>query len=192
MLAGCQAQKKDEAEAPAAKIEGNNITLGTNSQQLGSLAVAAVTSRQTNALQMTGRLLWNDDVTVRIFSPIGGRVGALTANVGQAVAAGDELARIASPDYGQAQADTRKAAADLVLAERTLNRVKTLFEHGAAAQKDVDAAEGAHASALSEKERASARLALYGGKAEVVDQDFRLKSPIAGLVVERNINANAN
>ena len=185
---GCHAKQKKSDEVPAAKVEGEKISLPADSPQKNTLAAEAATARKTNITQMTGRLIWNDEVTVRIFSPVSGRVKALPAGLGQKVAAGDVLAKMDSPDYGQAQADVRKATADLVLAERNLARLKALFEHGAAAQKDWEAAEDAQAGALSEKERATARLALYGGNAEIVDQMFSLKSPIAGTLVEKNIN----
>ncbi|MCX6903118.1 MAG: efflux RND transporter periplasmic adaptor subunit, partial [Verrucomicrobia bacterium] len=171
-----------------AKQKTSDDSLPADSPQKNTLAAEAATARKTNITQMTGRLIWNDEVTVRIFSPVSGRVTALPTGLGQKVAAGDVLAKLDSPDYGQAQADVRKATADLVLAERNLARLKALFEHGAAAQKDWEAAEDAQAGALSEKERATARLALYGGNAEIVDQMFSLKSPIAGTLVEKNIN----
>jgi cobalt-zinc-cadmium efflux system membrane fusion protein len=119
---------------------------------------------------------------------VNGRVVAALASIGQPVKPGDILAKIDSPDYGQARADARKAVADLVLAERNLTRLRTLCEHGAAPKKDLEAAEDAQASALSEKERAIARLALYGGNEVAVDPMFSLKAPLGGLVVEKNLN----
>ena len=188
LWSGCAKEEKKADEAPSAKVEGSQVVLPADSPQRSALAAEPATPRKTNTVQMTGRLVWNDEVTVRIFSPVGGRVIALSANVGQKVQTGDVLAKIASPDYGQVQADVRKATADLKLAERNLARLQTLSEHGAAPQKDLEAAEDAQASALSEKERAVSRLALYGGNADVVDQIYCLKTPLAGVVVEKNIN----
>ena len=125
---------------------------------------------------------------MRVFSPVAGRVDTVLGVLGQPVTAGTPLARIASPDFGQAQADARRAAGDLQLAERSLNRVRELNAHGAAANKDVEAAEADHTRALSEEERAAARLALYGGSDQAIDQMYALKSPIAGVIVEKNIN----
>src|SRR2546427_9550270 len=72
------------------------------------------------------RSVWNEDVTVRIFSPFAGRVVNVAIDAGQPVRPGDVLATIASPDFGQAQADARRAATDLALAERTLARLADL------------------------------------------------------------------
>ena len=107
---------------------------------------------------------------------------------GDVVKPGQILARLASPDFGQAQADARKAASDFALAEKNLARVRELVAAGVAPQKDLKAAEAEHARAQAELARASGRVRLYGSAAEAVDQSFALKSPIAGTVVERNIN----
>jgi cobalt-zinc-cadmium efflux system membrane fusion protein len=186
--AGCHGEKKAAPGTAGAQVDGDRIVLPSGSAQMNSLAVEEVALRRTNTILLTGRLVWNDEATVRIFSPVGGRVDTLAVNQGQVVAAGDVLARIVSPDFGQAQSDVRKSTADLQLAQRNLARLKTLLEHGATAQKEVEAAEDAYVSAQSERERAAARLALYGGGADVVDQVYSLKAPIAGVVVEKNLN----
>jgi cobalt-zinc-cadmium efflux system membrane fusion protein len=187
LAAGCHPATKPGA-APPPRVEQNQVTLPADSAQSTAIAVEPATPHATNRTRLTGRLVRDDDVTVRVFSPVGGRVTALPAGLGQPVAAWDVLAKIDSPDFGQAQADVRKATADLLLAEHNLERLKILFEHGAAPRKDLDAAEDAHAGARSEKERATARLSLYGGREGVVDEIFSLRSPIAGVVVEKNVN----
>jgi cobalt-zinc-cadmium efflux system membrane fusion protein len=77
-------------------------------------------------------------VTVRIFTPFAGRVRKITADIGQTVEKNAALAEVESPDFGQAQADARKAESDLKLAERSLSREQELLAHGAAAQKDLE------------------------------------------------------
>jgi cobalt-zinc-cadmium efflux system membrane fusion protein len=121
-----------------------------------------------NVTRLTGRRVWDEEATVRVSSPVAGRVTAVDAVMGQKVEPGALLARISSPDFGQAQADVRKANADLILAERNLRRSRDLHSHGAAPQKDVEAAEDALAAAQADKERANARLALYAGSAEAL------------------------
>ena len=144
--AGCHGEKKAAPGAAGTQVDGDRIVLPSGSAQMNSLAVEEVALRRTNTILLTGRLVWNDEVTVRIFSPVGGRVDTLAVNQGQVVAAGDVLARIVSPDFGQAQSDVRKSTADLQLAQRNLARLKTLLEHGATAQKEVEAAEDAYVS----------------------------------------------
>ncbi len=186
-VSGCSKHRNNE-ETEAIKVEGTNVFLAENAPQRRNLTIDTARERKANVSHLTGRLVWDDEATVRVFSPVAGRVIAVDCSLGQKVDAGAVLARVSSPDFGQAQADVRKANADLVLAERNLTRLRDLQEHGAAPRKDVEAAEDAHAAAVAEKERAAARLALYGGNAEVLDGLFCLRAPIGGTVVERNVN----
>src|SRR2546422_119484 len=112
----------------------------------------------------------------------------VTADAGQPVQPGDVLATIASPDFGQAQADARRAVTDLAFAQQTLARLADLLYHGVVAQKDVEAAQADVARARGEQQRAEARLALYGGDSTSVNQVFPLKTPLGGVVVERNLS----
>ena len=187
LLAGCQKQPPI-AETPAPKVEGEKITLPANAPQSAAISVEAAEPSEGAVARLTGRLIWNDDATVRIYSPVGGRVTAIMARLGQEVEPGTPLARIASPDFGQAQAEARKAVVDMQQAERTFNRVRELHEHGAASKKDFEMAEADFHRAVSEKERSLARLAIYGVDGSAVDQMFPLQSPLKGLVVEKNIN----
>jgi len=185
---GCQQQKKAVAEDLTPKIDGNSLTLSPHSPQIASLSVETVRPRTYAITHLTGRLAWDENVTVRVFSPAGGRVQTVVGKLGQVLTAGQVLAKILSPDVGQARADVRKANADFVLAEQTLRRLHDLLEHGAAARKDVESAEDAYACALSEKERALSRLRFYGGTDDAIDQIYALKAPLSGVIVERNIN----
>src|SRR5205085_7907166 len=54
--------------------------------------------------------------------------------------------------------------------------------------KDLQQAEADHATAAAEVQRTEALVKMFGDDGDAVSQQFRLKSPIAGLVVERNLN----
>jgi cobalt-zinc-cadmium efflux system membrane fusion protein len=185
---GCRAPNNAVADDPAPKVKGNTVTLPDRSPQIASLTLETAQLRKYAVSHLTGRMVWNENATVRIFSPVAGRVHAVPAKLGQIVAAGEALARILSPELGQAQADVRKANADFLLADRNLQRLHDLFEHGAAARKDVESAESTYAGAQSEKERALVRLQFLGGSNDVIDQMYSLRAPLGGIVVEKNIN----
>ncbi len=185
---GCRAPKKPAADDPSPKVEGNTVILPDHSPQIASLSRETAQPRKYAVAHLTGRMVWDENATVRVFSPVAGRVQTVPAKLGQIVAAGDGLAGILSPDLGQAQADVRKADADFRLADRNLQRLRDLFEHGAAARKDVESAEDAYSGAQSENERALARLQFLGGTNGAIDQMFTLRAPLGGVVVEKNIN----
>ncbi len=189
ILAGCQRQTAPALALPKIKVEAGRVTFAADGPQPAGLVVAAVEAHPTVTRHVTGRLVWDEEATVRIYSPVAGRVRESLARVGERVAAGAALARLDSPDFGQTQADARKAAADSLLAERLLARAIELSDHGVVARKEVEAAENAVANARSEQQRAAARLTLYGAMgSEGVDQLFTLKTPLAGVIVEKNIN----
>lgn len=186
LLVGCS-EKPVTPAAPKPQVTGNVITFPANSPQLAVLTVVPAQAAVESKIELTGRLTWNEDRTVRIYPPLGGRVTRISAQAGDQVKAGQVLALIASPEFGQAQADVGKAMADFALAEKSLARVKELLDNGVAPRKDLVQAEADHARARSELNRAQARVQLYGGGAGI-DQSLALKTPVAGIVVERNIN----
>lgn len=187
--AGCSRSTSEEVAA-AVTIQGDRVTFPEHSPQRMALTVAAAEPQAQSVRHVTGRIIWNENATVRIFAPVEGRVQSIAVEVGARVNSGAELARISSPDFGQAQADLRKAEADLRLAEQTLVRTRDLFEHGAQARKDLEAAEDAQAGAQAEQQRAGARLKRYDQWADLktVDGLYTLHSPLAGVVAEKNIN----
>ena len=127
---GCEQKHAAATTEPAAKVtEANTVSIQKGSPQLGVLGIEAAGQPQATVLRLNGRLAWDDRATVRIFSPFGGRVVRVLAEPGRTVHQGEPLALVASPDFGQAQADARKATGDFTLAERTLARVRDLLEH---------------------------------------------------------------
>jgi cobalt-zinc-cadmium efflux system membrane fusion protein len=183
-VVGCEPERKI-VEETGAKVDGAVLVFPTNSPQSGALTVQTAASRLLAVTHLTGRLCWGDDTTVRVFTPVGGRVQAVLADLGQSVEAGMPLAQIDSPDFGQALADARSAEANFRLAEKTFDRSSDLFAHGAVAQKDLEGAEALRISSRAEWDRARSRLALYGGG---TNGSFTLRSPLGGVLVERNIS----
>ncbi len=186
-LVGCRrAETSDAADDP--KVDGDAVTFPTNSAQLASFAVADVQKNLPATSSLFGRLTWNGDATANIFAPVSGRVLKIPATLNQKISAGDVLAEVDSPDYSQAFADARTAEGNFAAAEKTFLRQKELLAHGAAAQKDVESAEAAFNAANAEHERAKQRLANYGGSLDKGNASYQLCSPLAGVLVVRNLS----
>jgi cobalt-zinc-cadmium efflux system membrane fusion protein len=185
---GCKPQAPPAAPAAGPKLEGDRILFAENAGELANLSVAPAMPATLPALRTTGRLAWNEDATARVYPPVGGRVQRMIAGLEQRVGKGAPLAAIESPDFGQAQADASRAATDLAAAQQNLERLQNLYEHGAAARKELEAAEADSRRSQVESQRTASRLALLGGRLGGVDQRFVLRSPIAGVVVDRAIN----
>jgi len=136
---------------------------------------------------LNGRVTFNENVTARVSSPISGRVVTLSAQIGDAVRAGDTLAVLDSPDLAAAVADLRKAGADEQRKKPALERARALFDAGVFARKDLETAEADERQAQAETERAAMRLrnlAPEGGE----DGRYAVRAPIAGVIADRQLN----
>jgi membrane fusion protein, heavy metal efflux system len=191
-LLGCSKESPPPklADLPDPKVDTDKGTVAfpTNAPQLASIAVQTAQPRTIAVSHVTGRLYWDDDVTVRIFTPVAGRVINIRADLGQTITNGAPLAEIDSPDFGQALANARTAVGNLAAANKAYTRSQELLQHGAAAQKDVEAAEAAYVAAVAERDRAEAVLANYGGSDKSTNSVYILHSPLAGVVVDKNVN----
>jgi cobalt-zinc-cadmium efflux system membrane fusion protein len=186
-LLGCHKNVENHAGPPEPKVEGEKVVFAENAPQLTSFSVQTAAPRTLAITHLTGRLYWDDNATVRVFTPVAGRVVRVLADLGDTISAGTALAEIDSPDFAQAVADARTSAGNLAAADKAQARAKELLDHGAAAQKDVEAAEAAYTAALAERNRAAARLANYGGDRDT-NSFYILRSPLAGVLVDKNIN----
>lgn len=185
LLVGCSAKHEPAVVEPS--VAGDTVTLPANAPQLGALKIEPVVTEPPASVQLAGRLTWDENVTARVFTPFAGIVRKLLVEANETVTNGEPLAEIQSPDFGQAQADARKAESDWLRADRNLSRLRDLLAHGAAARKDLENAEADLASAQAEKERAQNRLAIYGATTTSTNRGFLLPSPLAGVLVERNV-----
>jgi len=212
-LCACHSEQKAEEGPPEPKVEGETVQFVADAPQLASIVVEKTEPRTVAISHVTGRLYWNDETTVRIFSPVLGRVTSVLKDIGATVVPKESLAEVDSPDFAQALADARTALGNLEAADKAFTRTKALLQHGFAALKDLDAAKAAYIAALAERDRAAARLANYGGselpateseraegsrlEAKVggysgndpgANARYQLRSPLGGIVVDKTIN----
>lgn len=187
LLAG-QVYAAEKNTAPPQRQEVNEIVLTPGSPQLTSVKVEAVTEIPVPVTEpLNGKIEFDENRTARIVSPVAGRAISIKAQVGDAVKAGQTLLVLDSPDVGGAVADARKAQADMQLKQQALERSRMLVDHGVLAKKEVEVAQADWATSLAESERATARLKNLGVSTAAND-NFALRSPIAGMVVDRKIN----
>ncbi|MEN3352300.1 MAG: rane fusion protein heavy metal efflux system [Betaproteobacteria bacterium] len=186
MLDGCSKGAGEQA-APEPKVEGETITFPVP-DQAPRLSTKVVAYEPAPNVKLNGRLVWDEDHTVRIFSPFAGRVSRILVQPGVRVRKGQTLAVLGSAEFGQVQTEARRAETDVKLAEANLQRQKELESYGVTPRKDLQTAEAEHARARAELERARGRARLYGGNVSSIDQSFSIASPIDGVVVEKNIN----
>lgn len=136
LLAACGQWIEEKREAPPI-VEGERVTFAEPENAAVFLKTEAVDMDQGAVLRLPGRLVWNEDRTVRVFPQLAGRVVRLHADVGSPVKAGVPLATLSSPDFGQAHVDLNKAEADARLARQAFERNRELLAAGVTAQKDA-------------------------------------------------------
>lgn len=185
-LAACSKPPEKRTVQPPV-VEGETIRFHADSPQLAILVSTPVEEALTDVVRIPGRLAWDETRTVRVFAPLAGRITRLAAEPGQAVQRGGVLAVLSSPELGQAQSEARRADTDTALAQKNVARLEELHKHGIVALKDLQAAQAELDRAGAEQSRAAERLKQYGA-GNRIDQEFALRSPLAGVVVERNAN----
>lgn len=182
--------RADEPVASAAQTahaEPNQLRYKPGSPQLAYLSIEAVELRVPPVMEpLPARLTFDEDHTVRVFSPVAGRTQQIVAEPGQKVRAGDVLAWLLAPDYDAAVADMRKAQAEHHNKQTAYTRAQRLSEAGVIATRDLDVAQADARSAQAELDRASARLRGLGSVGR--DGRYALRAPIAGVVAERHLN----
>ena len=146
-----------------------------------------VESDSATMVSLTGRVTFDEDHTQRLASPIDGRATALLVRPGDKVHAGQPLIELSSPHVGEMQADSQKAAQDLTIAQKALDRARRLRGDGAISDKEVAQAEGDYKKARADVARTAAQLKSLGLSASDPTVKIALRSQIAGSVVERNI-----
>jgi cobalt-zinc-cadmium efflux system membrane fusion protein len=176
--------------APAFSRVGDRIVVPEGSPLRARLAVAAVEMTEvSHKLVLPATIEADPARTVKVLTPVTGRVTDLKVQLGARVAKGQELAVIDSSDLAQAYSDDEKARAQLKLTKQALDRLLLLEKTSAAAVKDREQAQSDHAQAQSEFDRSELRLRSIGASFEQKDESrlLTLKAPVSGSIIDLQI-----
>jgi cobalt-zinc-cadmium efflux system membrane fusion protein len=158
----------------------------------------AVAIPLADVVELTGRLIVDEDHTARLSPSVKGRVTAVRANVGDAVSRGQVLVILQSEEASARRAELAKASAELTERQATLKyaraareRAERLLALKAGSAQDVERARTDEATAeagLSQAQSAveHARTALSVLEVDAATGLIQLASPIAGVVVARD------
>ncbi len=176
-------------DAPVAKNAGPRVVqYAKDAPQMSSLKVEpAVSLALPIADPVNGRLAYDENVTARISSPVTGRVTKLHKEVGDQVKQGDALLSINSADLAAAEADQQKARVDEARKKLAYDRARQLYEREVIARKDYEAAQADYEQAAAETRRSVQRMRLLNASGQE-NGVFALKSPIAGIVADKQVN----
>lgn len=178
------------ADKPAAQASGDTLKYPLDAPQLTFLQIKPVAAFPEPLVEpLNARIVYDDNHTARIFSPLSGRVTRIDVEAGQQVKAGEALLQIDSPDFASATSDGMKADADLLRKQQAYDRAKQLLEIKGIALKDYESAKADLNQAEAESLRTKAVLRNLASHATTTEGKFILRSPLAGIVSERQVNA---
>lgn len=164
---------REAARPPVLIGEENVVTVGRDTVIAGPI--------------LSGELRPEREAVLR--AQVGGEVLEVMAEEGEAVRKGTLLGRIESrtleDSRRSAQSAVRSAESALTVAQRDMERTAYLVEAGALAAREVDVARNSVSAA--EAQVADARSRLADVEAQLADTVIR--SPIAGVIAERAVNA---
>ncbi|HSY92485.1 MAG TPA: efflux RND transporter periplasmic adaptor subunit [Candidatus Binatus sp.] len=158
----------------------------TDQPQLFEVAPAETRSLP-NLVTANGTVTPDVNRTIHVTSLGGGRVVDLKVKLGDHVEKGQTLLVISSPDLASAMSDYQKAKADQVLAQKSLDRAQMLFDRGAIAAKDLEAAQDTEDKAKVDLQTAEQHVHVLGADPAHPSPLIDLKAPVSGTIVEQNV-----
>jgi len=161
-------------------------------------APARAVDLPTDEVIAPGKIEANPSRISKIVLPVTGRVERVLIQPGDAVASGQPLLTMQSPDadaamsaYLSAEASVMQSESALGKAQADKDRASDLFEHDAVAKKDVLAsdsalaqAKAALAQARATREQALRHLTVLGLRPGQFDQRVIVRAPLAGKVLD--------
>ena len=178
------------AAKPTARNSADTLNYPADAPQLTFLQIKPVEAFPEPLVEaLNARIVYDDNHTARVFSPIAGRVIRIAVEAGQQVKVGDALLQIDSPDFALATSDSVKANADLLHKQQNYERAKQLLDIQGIARRDFESAEADLHQAEAEALRAKAHIKNLASDTSTTEGQFILRAPLAGIVSERQVNA---
>jgi len=199
---GAAAGRAELAADPPATA---TIVIRPDSPLLKQIGVEPVGTAQVpkDEVVAPGRIELDSNRVSRVLLPVPGRIDHVLVRLGDPVLAGQPMFTIDSPEADAILSEFRQCQAAVSLAQSTLAKAKAdfdrtmeLYEHKAAAKKEVLAAENELAQARAGQDQANAacehahrKLEILGLAGEPGRQNVTVRSPLAGKVIDLSVTA---
>lgn len=196
LVAGCTKPSNQQPNGPsegqiehAREAKSSDNLLHIEREMLRDLRIttSAVEQRRGGeGVSLLGEVTVNEDSYSQVGAPIAARVVKINAGPGQHVTKGEQLAVLQSTEVGKARSENTTAQARLQLAQQALERKRRLAGERIVAQRDVQEAEAAVASAEADMRSSRSTLqALDAAGNTSESSQLSLRAPISGTVIER-------
>ena len=182
---------------PEKKVEETNPNLiEFNKYQLGQLSLDTAKIEQERAeSQFGGKVSFDNDHVVPVFSFVSGNVLKVNVSMGDFVRKGEILATVRSTDLSNNQTQLDAARAQLQLAKRTYDVAQELFKTKVYSELDVLNAKATYIAAEDAVIALETTMKTYGlndtiGKAR--NNLYHIVSPCDGYVVGKSLTEGSN
>lgn len=193
LLGGCggEASKKDEpaqekAGSKAPGVDENKVTLSEDQIRAAGIQIALPTIGGTGVLELPAIIEGDPQGTQVVSAAIGGRVVALSRNLGQSVGRGQTLAVIESREAAQLNGEVQATRARLVLANSNLAREQRLFAQRVSPEQDLIAARTAATEARIAYTQAQQQVSAAGAGGGGLNR-LAITAPVSGQVISRSV-----
>jgi cobalt-zinc-cadmium efflux system membrane fusion protein len=193
VLTGCNRQTTadaggtDPGDVKVEEIHGGGTVQVDHPEQF---LLATVEQRPAlDELNVTGVIAPDVNRSVSVLSLAGGRAVDIRVKLGDQVTKGQVLLVINSPDVSQAFSDYQKFQADEAFAQQQLTRAQDLYDKGAIAQHDLEAAKNAEQKAQVDVRTAKQHIAVLGADISNPSPLVSIRAPISGSIVEQNVTS---
>jgi membrane fusion protein, heavy metal efflux system len=140
-----------------------------------------------NELKLYGKISADNNKMSQVFPIVGGNVQKVNVELGDYVKQGQVLATIRSSEVAGYEKERLDANNDLAIAEKNLQVAQDLFSGKLNSEKDVMAAQTEVEKAKTALKRINEVFGIYNMKAGA---QYNVTAPIAGFIIEKNINQN--
>ena len=189
ILGGCSKAHDEAAEAPppANVVSAADPGLFTVDHPEQFPLAAATERTTTSELVVTGTVAPDIARNVPVISLATGRVVAIHARLGDIVKKGQLLLTVRSDDVAGGFSDYRKAVSAEALARTQLERVETLYKHGANSLNDLQVAQDTENRAKVDLETTAEHLRLLGNDPDKPQFMVNLYAPVAGVITDQQV-----
>ncbi len=178
LIAAC---KQEEKKAAATKFKLTETL--SKGKELAEVTLNTVESE----LLLTGKITFNEDKVARVFPLAGGFVRDLNVELGDHIKKGEIMAIIRSPEIAGFAREGSSALSQVHVAEKNAQVAEELYKSGNISEVELINAQKDLANAKGELLRIQAVLDMYGAGSGAV---YPIKSPVSGIVVQKNIALN--
>lgn len=178
-LAACGHKNEEAEKVPTSSADSSSSYLTDSVRMMNP----------EDELTLNGTVTFDQDNVVRVFPLVSGNVEKTTATLGAYVQKGQDLALIRSGDISTYTNDYQSDKSDLEVAQQQLKNVSAQYKSGFASETDFLTAKNNVKKAQDELSKSANILRIYGGSTSGTGQPyFSVKAPIAGYIVEKNVN----